>query len=75
MSQESTKYSLTSNLELYLQFNARIYRQGVKGKKVRIHHLVAKGTVDEAFLARLGERANQQTDLRIAIRNYRDSLK
>lgn len=67
-------YSLTPNLELYLQFCARIYRQGVKGNKVRIHHLVAMNTVDEIFLARLGERANQQLDLRIAIREYRKNL-
>lgn len=67
-------FSLTSNLELYLQFYKRIYRQGVNGNKVRVHHLVAKNTIDEAFLARLGERESQQLDLRLAIRKYRDQL-
>lgn len=67
-------YSLTWNLEDYLQFNARIYRQGVKGKSVRIHHLISQGTVDEAMLSRLGERAEQQQDLRVALKNYRLNL-
>lgn len=68
-------YSLTWNLENYMQFIARIWRQGVKGDSVRVHHLVAKGTVDEAMLLRLGERAEQQLDLREAIREYRSSAK
>ena len=63
-------FSLTWNLEEYLQFIKRIHRQGVKGG-VRVHHLVAKGTVDEAILSRLGERAKQQQNLRDAIKNYR----
>lgn len=67
-------YSLTWNLENYMQFIARIWRQGVKGDSVRVHHLVAKGTVDEAMLLRLGERAEQQIDLREAIREYRSVL-
>jgi SNF2 family DNA or RNA helicase len=63
-------FSLTWNLEDYLQFNARIYRQGVDGV-VRIHHLVADDTVDEAMLLRLGERDKEQHDLRAALRAYR----
>ena len=65
-------FSLTWDLELYLQFIARIYRQGVTGM-VRVHHLVAKGTIDEAMVSRLGERATQQTSLRVALRKYRKS--
>lgn len=68
-------YSLTPNLELYIQFYRRIYRQGVSGNKVRVHHLIALNTVDEIFLARLGQRADQQIDLRTAIREYRKNLK
>lgn len=64
-------YSLTWNLENYIQFIARVWRQGVKGEFVRVHHLIAKGTVDEAMLLRLGARAEQQIDLREAIRKYR----
>lgn len=63
-------YSLPYSLELYIQFNKRIHRSGVTGN-VRIHHLVAIGTLDEAILARLGERAKMQVDLRVALREYR----
>lgn len=63
-------FSLDWDLELYQQFVARIYRQGVKGK-VRIHHIIAKETVDEAMMVRLGERASQQLSLREAITHYR----
>lgn len=34
------------NLEVYEQSYRRIYRQGVKGKQVRIHRLLTIGTVD-----------------------------
>lgn len=67
-------YSLTWNLEDYLQFNARIYRQGVSGS-VRIHHLVSKNTIDEAILLRLGEKADRQMSLREALKSYRSSQK
>lgn len=63
-------FSLTWNLEHYLQFNARINRQGVEGQ-VRIHHLAVKNTVDEAMLLRLNQRADQQLSLRKALRKYR----
>ena len=66
-------YSLTWNLENYIQFNKRLHRQGVKGS-VRIHHLIAKGTVDEAMMIRLGERAKEQMDLREALKQYRMRL-
>jgi len=66
-------YSLTWNLEDYIQFNKRVARQGVKGE-VRIHHLVASGTIDLAMLGRLGERAKNQQDLREAIKQYRRAM-
>lgn len=66
-------FSLTWNLENYIQFNKRIHRQGVKNK-VRIHHLISKGTIDEAIMLRLGERSESQIDLREAIRKYRKKL-
>lgn len=64
-------YSITSDVEAYIQFYRRVYRQGVSGRYVRVHHLIAENTVDEAFMMRLKERADQQMDLRIAIREYR----
>lgn len=39
-------FGLTWSLELYQQANARLHRQGQK-ETVIIHHLIAKGTVDE----------------------------
>ncbi len=63
-------FSLTWNLENYLQFVARIYRQGVEGT-TRIHHLIADKTIDQAMMCRLGERAADQKDLRQALKNYR----
>ena len=66
-------FSLTWNLEEYMQLNARIYRQGVTGS-VRVHHLVGDSTLDEAMLLRLGERAKGQHDLREALKQYRLGL-
>lgn len=68
-------YSLTWNLENYIQFIARVWRQGVKGSYVRVHHLIAEGTIDLAMLSRLGERAEQQKDLRKAIKEYRKAIR
>lgn len=42
-------YGLTWSLELYQQFNARLYRQG-QTKHVTIHHIVTKGTYDEKVI-------------------------
>jgi len=64
-------FSLTWNLEEYMQFIRRVYRQGVSGS-VRVHHIVAKDTIDEAMLARLGDKAKKQTDLRTALSAYRN---
>lgn len=64
-------YSLDWDLEIYLQFIARIYRQGANTSQVRVHHLVSEGTVDEAMVERLGFRAKQQEDLRKALKHYR----
>jgi SNF2 family DNA or RNA helicase len=39
-------YDLPWSSENYIQANARIYRQG-QTKRVLIHHLIAKKTIDE----------------------------
>jgi SNF2 family DNA or RNA helicase len=65
-------FSLTWNLEDYLQFTRRVYRSGAKGTSVRVHHLVAKDTVDEAMVLRLKSRDKQQLDLRASLQAYRD---
>lgn len=66
-------FSLTWNLEEYMQFIRRIWRQGVVGA-VRVHHLIASNTIDLAMLMRLGERAKTQEDLRKALKWYRSEL-
>ena len=55
-------YGLTYSLEAYLQANARLHRQGQK-QKVLIHHLVAKGTVDEDVMRMLENKNVTQQEL------------
>ena len=50
------------NLELYLQANARLHRQGQK-ETVRIYHLIAKGTVDEDMMKSLEQKDVSQKAL------------
>jgi len=45
-------FSLTWSLEQYLQFNARLHRQGQK-HPVIIHHFVCEDTIDERVLKAL----------------------
>lgn len=55
-------FSLTDNPETYEQFNRRIYRQNVVGT-VRVHHILAKGTLDRMILGRLRNKAERQKSL------------
>ena len=52
-------YGLTWSLELYQQANARLHRQG-QDKPVIVHHLVAKGTIDELVLKALKDKKQVQ---------------
>ena len=61
---------LTDDLENYIQLNARIYRQGVTGQ-VRVHHILAKGTVDVAMLRRLRKKDGSQMSVLESIKQYR----
>jgi SNF2 family DNA or RNA helicase len=63
-------YSLTDNLEDYIQFNRRIYRQGIEGQ-VRVHHILARGTIDEAIMRRLQLKTRTQGALLDALRDYK----
>ncbi|MBP3037966.1 DEAD/DEAH box helicase [Bacillaceae bacterium Marseille-Q3522] len=60
-------FGLTWSLELYLQANARLYRQGQK-QSVIIHHLVAFGTVDEDVMRALEGKAVGQETLMQAVK-------
>lgn len=55
-------YSMPFDLELYEQANARVHRQGVKNA-VTIHHIVAKGTIDEHVLTVLNQKGSTQQAL------------
>lgn len=55
-------FGLTWSLELYLQANARLQRQGQK-KPVRIYHLLTDGTVDERVMAALSGKNFRQEEL------------
>lgn len=52
-------YGQTWSLELYQQFNARLYRQGQQ-RGVVIHHLIAEGTHDEDVVRALKAKDKKQ---------------
>jgi SNF2 family DNA or RNA helicase len=60
-------FGLTWSLELYQQANARLHRQG-QTENVIIHHLVAKGTVDEDVMKALGSKEVNQNMLLEAVK-------
>lgn len=60
-------FGLTWSLELYMQANARLDRQGQK-ETVIIHHLVAKDTVDEDVINALENKEIGQEALLAAVR-------
>ena len=60
-------FGLTWSLELYQQANARLWRQGQQ-ETVIIHHLVAKGTIDETVIAALAKKENVQAALMSAVK-------
>lgn len=62
-------FSLTYNLENYMQLIARIYRQGQK-EVVRNYLLVAQGTMDEALVKVLSDKNATQEKVFLALKNY-----
>lgn len=63
-------FTLPQSLENYQQLIKRLHRRGVRGQ-VRVHRIVAVRTLDEAVVATLGRKANEQKKLMDAIREYR----
>lgn len=61
-------FGLTWSLELYQQTNARLWRQGQKSSTVVIHHIIAKGTVDENIMKALQKKDKTQTALINAVK-------
>lgn len=60
-------FGLTWSLEYYQQTNARLHRQG-QTERVIIHHIIAKGTMDEQVLKALTGKAATQNDLMEAVK-------
>jgi len=63
-------YSLTWSLEQYLQFNARLHRQGQQNTVV-VHHLVCEDTVDERVIKALKSKFKGQKQLLDYLRGLR----
>lgn len=61
-------FGLTWSLELYLQTNARLWRQGQKSKTVVIHHIITKGTTDERIMKALRTKETTQDALMNAVK-------
>lgn len=60
-------FGQTWSLELYQQFNARLYRQGQQ-KGVIVHHLIIKGTHDEDVIQAIKAKDKKQNALMDSIK-------
>ncbi len=60
-------FGLTWSLELYQQTNARLHRQGQKDAVI-IHHIIAKGTIDEDVMRALQRKEKTQNSLIDAVK-------
>jgi SNF2 family DNA or RNA helicase len=60
-------FSLTWSLELYQQANARLWRQGQQNTVI-IHHIIAKGTIDEDVIKALYNKEITQSALIEAVK-------
>jgi SNF2 family DNA or RNA helicase len=63
-------FGLNWSLELTLQFNGRLHRQGQE-HPVMCHRILANNTMDQAVNIALSMKENTQSDLRDAVRLYR----
>lgn len=60
-------YTLTWSLELYQQANKRLHRSG-QTHNVTIHHLIAKGTIDEDVMTALKNKTAGQDKMLAAVK-------
>lgn len=67
-------FGLTWSLELYQQANARLYRQGQK-HNVIVHHIIAKGTMDEDVMKALKNKSIGQEMLLAAVKARINNIK
>lgn len=64
-------FGLTWSLELYLQANGRLYRQG-QNETVIVHHIVTSGTIDELVVEALSRKEIGQMALIDAVKARSD---
>lgn len=67
-------YTLTWSLELYLQANARLHRQGQQ-RPVIVHRLITQGGMDEAVAAALSGKEDIQAALMCALKAKIDEVR
>lgn len=67
-------YGQTWSLELYQQFNARLYRQGQQNSVI-IHHLVLEGSHDQDVIKALNSKDKKQSSLMDSIKAKIDKYK
>jgi len=64
-------YSLTYNLEHYVQLIDRVYRQ-LQKRNVFVHHLLFRNTLDEMIYGVLTQKDANQTQLLAALKQYKE---
>jgi len=64
-------HSITWDYELYDQFIRRVLRQGNQSKRVFVHHIIAKNTIDEAIMGALKSKRRGQNALFHALKKMR----
>lgn len=62
-------HSIPWDLEVYEQLVRRVWRQGQKDRVV-VHHIVAKGTIDEVIMQTLGKKTKTQQALLDALKSH-----
>ena len=68
-------HSLTYDFDTYDQLIRRVWRQGNKFKRVFVHHIIAKDTVDEVIFWTLQRKDRTQRALHDALKNMRGGRK
>ena len=61
-------FGLTWSLELYMQTNARLWRQGQQAGTVIIHHIITEDTIDERIMDALERKDKTQSALIDAVK-------
>lgn len=68
--QDLAAFSLTDSPETYDQWLRRVYRQGQKASQVRVHRIIAIGTVDEVQADRLDGKLDTQMEFLDALKAH-----